>query len=89
MKRVIFDILLLLCLLTLPWWVTLVAALIGLFIFKQFYEFIIAWIIMFSLFAIPGSRIISSPILSALIIGLVYVGVQVLRRYIILYRNEI
>jgi hypothetical protein len=89
MKRVIFDIVLLLCIFTMPWWITIPLSFIGLFVFKQYYEFIITWIIMFSLFSIPGPRLISSPMWSAIIVGVLYIGIQALKRHIILYKNEI
>ena len=89
MNRVVFDILLFLCLFTMPWWLTGVLALIGIFVWKQFYEFIFVWVIMYSLFAVPDTRFISSPIWYSLIVGVVYVGIQTLRRNMAIYKNEI
>lgn len=89
MKRVIFDVFLTLSLFTMPWLVTLILVFVGIFVFKQYYEFIVTWVIMFFLFAIPGDRQITHETLVFVTIGVVYVGIQTLKRYMILYKNEI
>lgn len=87
MKRVIFDILLFLSVFTMPWWLTIVLAFVGIFLFKHFYEFIVVWIIMYSLFALPSTRLISKPFWVFLSVGLVYIGIQYLRRNMSLYQE--
>jgi len=87
MKRVTYDVLLFISLLTLPWWVTLSLAFIGLFIFTQFYEFILASILMFSLFRISSSMIIAQPLWFFVFVSITYVVIQLVRRYIILYKS--
>jgi hypothetical protein len=89
MKRLIFDVLFFLCVFTAPWWLSVFLAFVGIFMFKHFYEFILALIIMYSLFAIPGTRFIASPLWVSLIVGVVYVGIQYLRNNMIIYENEI
>lgn len=89
MKRAIFDILLFLSVFTMPWWISVILAFVGIFTFKQFYEFILVWIIMYSIFAIPNTRLISSPLWFSLIVGMVYVSIQYVRQYMIIYKNEI
>lgn len=89
MKRVIFDIILILSVFIMPWWVSALLALGGIFVFKQFYEFIIAGIIMYSLYAIPEGNRMSSPFWFSLSISLIYIIVQFSKRHIILYKNEI
>lgn len=88
MKRIVFDILLFVCVFTLPWWITGVLAFLGIFLFVQFYEFIIVWSIMYSVFAIPSEQLITSPVWFSLSIGLVYVGIQYLRDNMIVYKNN-
>jgi hypothetical protein len=89
MKRVIFDIILLLSVFILPWWISAVLALIGIFIFHEFYEFLAVGMIIHVLYVVPGPRVISSDIWFPVILVGVYVAIQALRRYIILYKNEI
>ncbi|MEK7105827.1 MAG: hypothetical protein AAB895_00535 [Patescibacteria group bacterium] len=89
MKRVIFDIVLFISVFTMPWWLTVILAFVGIFSFKHFYEFIIVGIVMYSLFAIPGTNFISNPVYVSLIIGIVYIGIQYLRSNMIIYNNEI
>lgn len=89
MKRVIFDIVLFISVFTMPWWLTAVLAFVGIFMFRSFYEFIIAWVAMYALFAIPGTNFISNPVYVSLIIGIVYIGIQYLRSNMIIYNNEI
>jgi len=89
MKRIIFDILLFLSIFILPWWVVVILAFIGIFIYTQFYEFLGVGIIIYALYAIEGSRVIASPVWFPIFISLTYIGIQFMRRYIILYKNEI
>jgi hypothetical protein len=88
MKRIIFDVVLFLSIFILPWWVTAVLAFVGIFIFGQFYEFIISGAIMYTVYSSQDGRAISSYLWFPLILCFLYVGIQALRRYIILYKNE-
>ena len=87
MKRVLFDILLLISVLMLPWWLSVVLALGGIFVFKNFYEFIVAGVIMYSLYAIPGTGFLSSPFWFPFLIGVLYIAIQIIKRNIILYKQ--
>lgn len=84
-KRIIFDILLFLSIFMLPWWVTLILAFVGIFIFNNFYEFIVSFVIMYSIYMIPGVKI--TPFWFSLIISTLYLGIQGIRHYIILYKQ--
>jgi len=86
-KRIIFDILLFLSVFIFPWYITIIISFIGIFAFKNFYEFIVSLSMMYSIYLIFGNKI--TPFVFSLIISIVYMGIQVLRRYIILYKNEI
>jgi hypothetical protein len=88
MKRVIFDIVLFLGLFTLPWWIVLIIIFIGIFLFKNFVEFLISFVVMYALYVIPGKGFINSPIYFSFIVLLVYFGIQLLRKRIILYKND-
>ncbi len=87
MKRVFFDILLFLSIFILPWWVSAFVVFVGIFVFEQFYEFIAGGILMYVLYATEGTRLISSHIWFPAILSIIYLGIQTMRRYIIIFRN--
>lgn len=89
MKRLSFDISLFLSILLLPWWISAILALAGLFLFIEYYEFILGSVFLYGLYMTPGIWVISSSFFYSLSIAIVYLVIQVLRRYIILYKNEI
>jgi hypothetical protein len=90
MKRAIFDIILFIFVFLLPWWVTLVWAILGLFVFVSFYEFLIS-IIMIYIISVssPSKTILSNPVFVYSSIIIFYLLVQYLHRHIILYKDEI
>lgn len=88
MKRGFFDIGLFLALFILPWWVSAFLALIGVFVFKNFYEFIITGIIIYSIYLIPESSFITHPFIFPLIVVIIYFIIQIIRKQIILYNNN-
>ncbi len=89
MKRAIFDFILFLSIFTLPWWITAVLAFSGIFIFKQFYEFILASMIVYALFVYQSERLIASPIFYPLIVCILFIGIEYLKSNMILYKNDI
>ena len=89
MKRVIFDIILFISVFIFPWWISALMLLIGIFIFNNFYEFIVASVINFSLYSIGDDRIISSVVYFPLIIITIYIIIQFIKSNIILYKNNI
>ena len=86
MKRVVFDILLLISLFLLPWWVSALFACVGIFLFIQFYEFVGVGVIIYSLYTVPENMFITKPFWFAGALCLVYVGIQILREYLIVYK---
>ncbi len=89
MKRVIFSILLFLSVFILPWYINVLLAFIGIFIYPQFYEFIVVAVIMYATYRIPSARIIASPIWFPLIVSVTYISIQFIRSHLIVYKNEI
>lgn len=87
MSRVIFDIVLFIFVFIFPWWVSVLLSLIGIFAFSNFYEFIAVGVIIFSLYSLPGDRIISFPIIFSLAIIVLYIIIQIIRDNIILYKK--
>ena len=86
-KRVIFDIILFLSIFIFPWWVSLFLVAVGIFLFNNFYEFIVSSLIIYCLFAVGGGRFISSPIYFSLIIIFTYIFIQFIRSNMILYKK--
>ncbi len=87
MKRVIFDIILLVSIYIFPWWVSILLVLIGVFIFDNFYEFLVSSVIVYSMYATKGDRIISSSVFFPLIIIISYISIQSIKNNIILYKK--
>lgn len=89
MKRVIFDCLAILCLFLMPWWVVGIIALLGLFYFKSFYEFILIGFSIVSIYKPISGSYLSSYIYLYTFIIISYILIQIIRNYIILYKDEI
>lgn len=89
MKRIFFDILLFLSVFVFPWWMSALLALLGVLLFKDFYEFLMVGIIIYILYAIPGKEIITSQIWYHVILISIFAGIQFIHHRTILYKNEI
>ncbi|MBU3925695.1 hypothetical protein KJ763_00805 [Patescibacteria group bacterium] len=57
-KRIIFDIVFLVALFAMPWWLTVIVGVLGLILFRNFWEIILAGLIIDSFYSIPGAQII-------------------------------
>jgi hypothetical protein len=89
MKRAIFDVIFFISILIFPWWIPFALAFVGIFVFPHFYEFIAGGVLIYVLYAVPGSGLFSSPVWFPFILSLVYIVIQLLRQHIILYKHEI
>lgn len=87
MKRVIFDIVLFTSVFVFPWWISAVLLVVGIFAFNNFYEFIVASVITYSLYAVLGNGLATSPVFYSSVIIFIYVIIQAIRRNIILYKK--
>ena len=87
MKRVIFDVAIFILLYIAPWWIGLILLLLGIFIFSDYYEFIIGLLIIFSVYSIPGNEIFHSPVFFSAVTIVIYVLIQLLKNNIILYKK--
>ncbi len=87
MKRVIFDIGLLISVFIFPWWISLPLLFIGVFAFSQFYEFILVGVVMFAIYSPMDNNLFSSPVFFSGIIIVLYVIIQLIRNNIILYKK--
>jgi hypothetical protein len=88
MKRVIFDILLIIFIFILPWWVGVILAVVGIFLFDKFYEFIATLVILYSLYLIEGTTKTSSIIFAGVLINALYFGIQILKSRISFYKSD-
>jgi hypothetical protein len=88
MKRVIFDILLIIFIFILPWWVNVALVFMGIFLFDKFYEFIITLVILYSLYMIEGTTKTSSIIFAGVLINVMYFGIQILKSQISFYKSD-
>lgn len=87
MKRVIFNVILFISIFIFPWWISLFLIFVGIFIFNNFYEFILVNIIIYSLYVTKDNRLISSPIFFSSIVIASYIIIQSIRNNIILYKK--
>lgn len=88
MKRVFFDILLFACIFLSPWWVTLSLSVVGLFIFANFYEYLISSVIVYVVSTTPANTLFNNSLLIYSIIIIFYFITQYLRHNIILYKQR-
>lgn len=87
MKRVIFDIILFIFIFICPWWISFLYIIVGIFLFHDFYEYIVAGFIMFALYSVDNERIISSPVYFSLMVIISYAGIQFIKSHMILYKK--
>jgi hypothetical protein len=87
MRRIIFDVILFISVFALPWWISILLLFIGLFAYNNFYEFIIANSIIYSLYSPFGDRLISSPVFFSLVVIVLYIVIKIIRNNIILYKK--
>jgi hypothetical protein len=86
-KRILFDFVLFISIFLFPWYISFSLLLLGIFIFNDFYEFIAGGAIAYSLYAVSGERLISSPVSFSLILIVVYIFIQFVRSNIIFYKK--
>ena len=87
MKRIILDILLFSSVFIFPWYLTAILAFVGLFIFENFYEMLVASFVVFAIYNGGGDRVISSSLYFPLIILILFFGVKKLKQSVILYKK--
>jgi len=88
MKRVIFDFLLILSLFLAPWWVSVLLMVALVLLFDNFYEFIFSAIILYGLYSFSNVRSITYIIIYAIVVNILYFGIQLIKSRIILYKNK-
>lgn len=86
MKRVFFDIFLIASLFLLPWWVGFFIAIIGIFIFSNFYEFIFFGIFVYVTYGFESERIIASRFYLPTISLLIFFLISKSKRFMVFYK---
>lgn len=87
LKRIILDIVLILSVFILPWWVTAIVALAGMFMFAGYYEFLVVAVMMHSLYGIHGTGFAASAAFFYVTALFIFVAIQLLRNNIIFYQK--
>ncbi len=87
MKRIILDILLFSSVFIFPWYLTAILAFVGLFIFENFYEMLVASFVVFAMYNGGGGGVISSSLYFPLIMLILFFGVKKLKQSVILYKK--
>jgi len=88
MKRVFFDIFLFISILILPWWVSAIVAFAGIFLFEQYFEFVIGFLMMYALYSAKETQVLASPLGFSVILSSVYIAIQAVRSNMIFYQNK-
>lgn len=88
MERVIFDFILLVSIFIFPWWISFFVVLLGIFLFDNFYEFIISGVIIYSIYSTKEGQLISSRVFFSFAIIILYMIIQLIRDNIILYKTK-
>lgn len=81
------DLALLASVLWLPFWLTLILVLAGLFYFKNFYEAPAAGLLMDLLYGLPETRWGGWPLVSFTIGIIIFIGAELLKRRLKFYDN--
>lgn len=72
----------------LPWWVTLFLAVLGLFIFSNFYEFLASSVIVYVISTTKETPFLNKSLLVYLFIILFYLLAQYIRHFVIFYNDK-
>lgn len=87
MNRVFYDVTVFLSIFLLPWWVTAILCLIGIFLFKNFYEFIFAFMLTYSVYGVGQSGFLSSKLYLPAILIVTYTILFIFKNQIIFYKK--
>ena len=79
-QRITADIILLLCILFTPWWITIILVLALAFYFKSYYEFIIAAVLTDMLYGVPQEWLFDLPLVYTAFGIPAFILIQLLKR---------
>lgn len=83
MKRSIFDVCLLLGVFLLPWWVVLVLCLLGIFLFNNFYESIVIFLLNYAVYGQANNGLFASNVYLPIILIIVFILMRAFKRQFI------
>lgn len=87
MKRILFDVCLLLGVFLLPWWAVLALCLLGIFLFNNFYEFIVIFLLNYAIYGQASNGWFASNIYLPIILIVVFLLIRALKRQFIFYQK--
>lgn len=87
LKRISFDLVLFVSIFVLPWWINVPLLFIGVFVFRNFYEFLLFSAIIFSTYSVLDGRLISNKYFYVALISFIFIVMEFFKRQIIFYRK--
>lgn len=87
LKRIITGIFIFLCIFWAPWWVTILIASAGVFVFNNYIEFIFTGLIMYSIYGVGSMGILGSTLYLPVILVGIYLIFSFIKKYIIIYNK--
>ncbi|KKS44558.1 hypothetical protein A3I25_02015 [Candidatus Nomurabacteria bacterium RIFCSPLOWO2_02_FULL_42_17] len=86
--RILANIALLVAVLWLPFWVTVLLVLVGLFYFRNYYEALIALLLIDLIYGVPLARWGGWPLVSFSIGIVLFIGAEILKRRLKFYERS-
>jgi len=87
-KRIILDIVLFLSIFLVPFWLQGILALVLLFYFRNYYEFIVIFLVSDLVYSVSESRFFGIKIFSFFVSIFVFIGVQFLKTKLSYYKDQ-
>ena len=87
MKRILLDIAIILSLFIMPWPVALILAIAGVFLFKNFYEFIALGVVWYALYGTASTTVLGSKFWLPIFLLLSFFILSSIKKYLIIYKK--
>ncbi|HNU95556.1 MAG TPA: hypothetical protein PLZ70_00600 [Candidatus Paceibacterota bacterium] len=87
LKRILFDLIILIAIFILPWWINIPLLFIAIFSFRNFYEFLLFSAIIFAVYSVPDGRLISNQYFYLALVSSVFILIELFKRQIIFYKK--
>lgn len=88
MKRIVLDICILLSIFLLPWWITLFLSAVGMFLYENFYEFIIAFLFVYAVYGFGSTGVLGSKVYLPLILFVIFIAFSFVKKQFIFYQKQ-
>lgn len=87
-KRLFFDVFLFIITFIAPWWFVVFVTLIGVHLFTDYYEFLFVSLFIYALYLYNLPQMICAPVVFTIIVFLIFLILQEIKHFIILYKNK-